>query len=173
MWIDWNEVNGRPRDLPDAGVAAAEHNLGMVALGNERFEQAEDLLSGALSVERETAVQTASSPIGVSLNALAELARIESDFTRAESLSNQADDALNTAASARPAWLATRAALDADLGRFNQATARYRSAIQSVEAAAPRHPFASVLRIRLGEVRLSARQDRRGRIFGPRRIFRP
>jgi tetratricopeptide (TPR) repeat protein len=156
LWIDWNEVNGRPRDLPDAGVAAAEHNLGMVALGNERFEQADDLLSGALAVERESAVQTASSPIGVSLNALAELARIEADFTRAESLSNQADDALQTAASARPAWLATRAALDADLGRFNQAMARYKSAIQLVGAAAPRHPFASVLRIRLGEVELSA-----------------
>jgi hypothetical protein len=155
-WIDWNEANGQPRDLPDSGVAAAEHNLGMVALGDERLDQAEDLLSGALAVERQAAVQIASSPIGVSLNALAEVARIEADFTRAESLSNQADGALQTVASARPAWLATRAALDADLCRFNQAMARYKSAIQTVEAAAPQHPFASVLRIRLGEVQLGA-----------------
>jgi hypothetical protein len=156
LWIEWNETNGRPRDLPDSGVATAEHNLAIIALRDERFEQAEDLLNGALAAERQAAARTTTSTIGASLNALAELARIEADFARAELLSDQADDALPTTAPARSAWLATRAAFEADLGRFNQAIVRFKAAIRSVEAAAPNHPFAAVLKIRLGEAQWNA-----------------
>ena len=47
LWIEWNVANGRPRGLADLDVAAAEHNLAMVARREERFAQAEELLSDA------------------------------------------------------------------------------------------------------------------------------
>lgn len=156
LWLEWNEFNGRPRDLPDVGVAVAQHNLGMVALVDNRFEQAEELFTDALAAERRAAARSTGPIIGATLCALADIARIEADRPRAESYLSEADDMLPSASPARTAWLATRAALDADLGRFDQAIAGYKAAIQSIERIGPHRPFAAVLKIRLADVEQDA-----------------
>jgi hypothetical protein len=156
IWLEWNEFNGRPREFPEAGIAAAQHNLGMVALVDNRFEQAEELFTDALDAERRSAPRSTGPIVGATLTALAEVARIEADYPRAESFLSEADDALPSASPARTAWLATRAALDADHGRFDQAIAGYKAAVRSLEAVAPHQPFAAALKIRSAEVAQNA-----------------
>ncbi|HKD37108.1 MAG TPA: tetratricopeptide repeat protein, partial [Pirellulales bacterium] len=138
------------------GIAAAQHNLGMVALVENRFEQADDLFNDALEAERRAVERAGGPTIGTTLISLAEVARIEADYKRAESYLSEADNALPASSPVRTAWLAARAALDADLGHYDQAIAGYKSAIQSIESAAPHQPFAAVLKIRGAEVEQNA-----------------
>ncbi|HEY2147484.1 MAG TPA: hypothetical protein VGH32_06080 [Pirellulales bacterium] len=74
LWLEWNDFNGRPRDLPDAGIAVAQHNLGMVALVDNRFEQAEELFTDALAAERRAAARSTGPVIGTTLCALTDIA---------------------------------------------------------------------------------------------------
>ncbi|HEV2968359.1 MAG TPA: tetratricopeptide repeat protein [Pirellulales bacterium] len=156
LWIEWSTANGRPRELADLDVATELYNLGMVALGEERFDQAGELLDDALSVRRAAAEQARTPAIGLSLNALAELQRIEANFAQAQSLASEAADVLESSprenAPERLVSLATRAALDADLGHYDLAIARYQQAIESAaRSLPPQHPYVAAIKIRLAE----------------------
>ncbi len=158
--VAWNVARGRPRDFPDRVAAVAVFNLGMLALAAERFDQAEDLLGDALKSQRQVAgaggERVKSASIGVNLNALAEVARWQADYARAEALSDEADTALPPSGGARIAWLLTRAALDADRGRLEQSAARYRAASELSTRLLPNHPLAAIARMRLGEMEIEA-----------------
>ncbi|HEV3417213.1 MAG TPA: tetratricopeptide repeat protein [Pirellulales bacterium] len=167
LWIEWNVANGRPRELADLNVAAELYSLGIVALGEERFDQAGELLDQALSLQRAASGRATNPAIGVSLNALAELRRIEADFAQAQSLASEAADVLDSSqrenAPERLASLATRAALDADLGHYDRAIARYQQAIESAaKSLAPKHPYLAALRIRHAETCLLSGKNREG-----------
>ena len=55
LWIEWNARNSRPRDPHDPHVAQSVHNLGMVAVRDSRYDQAEELLHDALALQRQAA----------------------------------------------------------------------------------------------------------------------
>lgn len=155
---DWNLLNGRPRDLADESAAIAEYNLGVLATVSERFDQAGEVLNAALAAQRQAVdgARAKNAAIGLNLNALADVARRQANYSLAESLSDQGDDAIPADDLARVGWLATRAALESDRGRFEKSMTRYQSAIKLIQRLAPQHPFAAIMRIRLGGAQLEA-----------------
>ena len=131
----------------------------MVALREAQFDRAEELLNDALAIERQSAARPTHPAVCISFSALASLARIEADYPRAATLADEAADDIAASDKKTPAGclaLATQAALDADLGA-RRAIARYKGALDGLAAfAPPTHPYAAVLKLRLGRAELEA-----------------
>jgi tetratricopeptide (TPR) repeat protein len=162
LWSDWNLRHGQSREQPDLRVAVVVHNLGMVALGKARFDQADELFGEERTLREQVAAGRNDSGLGISLNSLAEVARIEARYADAETLLPQTAERLVSLPPADPnrlAVAATRAALDADLGRSAEAEREFKEIIrQAQQSLAREHPFVAILDLRLAEIQLQSGQ---------------
>ncbi len=158
LWTDWNLRQGQSREQPDLRLALVIHNLGMVALDKSRFDQAAELFSEERTLREQVAAGRNDPGLGINLNALAEIARIEAKYADAEKLLAQAAERLATLPAADPIRLAaaaTHAALDADLGRSATAEREFKEAVhQAQQSLARAHPFVAVVELRLAEIEL-------------------
>lgn len=158
LWTDWNLRHGQSREQPDLRLALVSHNLGMLALDKSRFDQAAELFSEERTLREQVAAGRNDPGLGINLNSLAEVARIEAKYANAEKLLHLAAEHLAALPATDPnrlATAATRATLAADLGRAASAEREFKEIVHQVQQSLARaHPFVAVIELRLAELDL-------------------
>ncbi len=160
---DRNASGGGSHETPDPRIALARYNLGMAALQDARFAQAETILTESLAEWRRAKNHSTPACVAINLNSLAQLDLVEGQSARAESRAKEAAE-LFTAANADDlsafAYQSTLAQIDASKSHFTQAIDALQQIIHEAELGhrglLPRHPYVAILKLRLAESLLGA-----------------
>jgi tetratricopeptide (TPR) repeat protein len=162
IWLDRRGI-GQPRDLPDAPLAAEQYNLGMAALQEARYDQAETILTDSLAAWRRFSSPPTRVCLAINLNAFAQLDGIEGRSARAESRAREASDLFAEASSDYAGVFASNAMiaeLEAKRGRYDRAIGSLQQLIHDAELGhrglSPRHPYVAILKLRLADIFLRA-----------------
>ena len=149
LWLDRNAGGGSSRGTSDPRIALARYNLGMTALQDARFAQAETLLTESLAEWRRAKNQSTPACVAINLNALAQLDLIEGQSARAESRAKEAAELFAAANADDPsvfAYQSTLAQIDASKSHFTQAIDALQQCHSRSRARASRTVTSSSLR---------------------------
>ena len=163
LWLRGRGVGVESRTAPNSRIALARSNLGMAALQEARYEQAETLLKESLAAWRPLANPPTRTCFAINLNAIARLDCIEGRYADAESRVREATESFTGASADDPsvfAAISTLAELNANEGRYDQAIAGLQIPIHDGELGhrglLPRHPYVAVLKLHLADIFLRA-----------------
>ena len=166
LWLNRRAADGRSPQPPGPQVAVERTNLGMTALQETRYDQADALLTESQSAWRKFTNPPARVGLAINLNAIAQLDCTAGRYARGESQAHEAADLFSTANADDPSVFANRATiamLDTDQGRYDQAIRALQPVIQEAELGhrglMPRHPYVAILKLRLAESFLRASRN--------------